>query len=114
MTLAISRWLGGKRWLTTGHAHLLPTPGQRGRAFDCFTGSAVVALHWLAMGVRVVIGDTNPRLIGCLRNLQERPEAVISALAEIAESYSVGLWTRSTCAGRPPARQRGAERRSNW
>jgi DNA adenine methylase len=88
MTLALSRWLGGKRWLTIGYPHLLPSPRRGGRAFDCFAGSCVVAFHWLEQGYRVVIGDTNARLIGCLRNLQERPEAVIGTLEAEVSAYT--------------------------
>lgn len=87
--IAIARWIGGKRWLTIGYPHLLALPRRGGRAFDCFAGSCVVALWYLAQGFRVVIGDTNPRLIGCLRNLQERPEEVIEALAGFAADYAI-------------------------
>lgn len=95
MTLALSRWLGGKRWLTTGYPHMLPIPRRGARGFDVFTGSCVVALHWLSLGCRVVIGDTNPRLIGCLRNLQERPEEVIVALADFAADYAIDVDQRA-------------------
>jgi DNA adenine methylase len=95
MTLALSRWLGGKRWLTTGYPHMLPIPRRGARGFDVFAGSCVVALHWLSLGVRVVIGDTNPRLIGCLRNLQERPEEVIAALADFAADYAIDVDQRA-------------------
>ena len=87
--VAISRWLGSKRWLCASYPHLLALPRRGGRAFDCFAGSCVVALWYLAQGFRVVIGDTNPRLIGCLRNLQERPEEVIEALAGFAADYAI-------------------------
>lgn len=88
MSLSIARYVGAKRWLVTGYPQYLPTPRRGGRAFDCFAGSCVVALHWLAQGHRVVIGDTNARLIGCLRNLQERPEAVIGTLETEANAYA--------------------------
>ncbi len=93
--VAISRWLGAKRWLTIGYPHLLALPRRGGRAFDCFAGSCVVALWYLAQGYRAVIGDTNPRLIGCLRNLQERPEEVIAALAGFAADYAIDVDQRA-------------------
>lgn len=93
--VALSRWLGAKRWLTIGYPHLLALPRRGGRAFDCFAGSCVVALWYLAQGFRVVIGDTNPRLIGCLRNLQERPEEVIAALAGFAADYAIDVDPRA-------------------
>lgn len=93
--VAISRWLGSKRWLCASYPHLLALPRRGGRAFDCFAGSCVVALWYLAQGFRVVIGDTNPRLIGCLRNLQERPEEVIAALAGFAADYAIDVDQRA-------------------
>ncbi len=86
--VALSRWVGGKRWLTANYPDRIPSPSRGGRGLDVFAGSCVVAFRWLAQGYRVVIGDTNPRLIGCLRNLQERPEEVISALAGFAADYA--------------------------
>lgn len=85
--IALSRWLGGKRWLTAQHPDKVPLPRRGRRAYDCFAGSCVVAFWWLAQGFRVVIGDTNARLIGCLRNLKERPEAVIAALTAIESAH---------------------------
>lgn len=86
--VALTRWLGGKRWLTSKHPHQIPAPAAHGRAFDVFAGSGVVALHWLAMGVRVVLADTNARLIGCYSALKERPEALIGALATEVSAYT--------------------------
>lgn len=83
----LTKWQGGKAWLVTGHPHLIPLPSRGGRLFDCFTGSCVVALWALAQGYRVVIGDTNARLIGTLRNLKTRAEDVIRVLADIAVAY---------------------------
>lgn len=82
------RWVGGKGgdWLAK-HAHLLPLPRRGGRAFDVFAGGCSVSLWYLAQGYRVVMGDTNPRLIGCLRNLRERPDAVIGQLSAEASAY---------------------------
>ena len=84
----LSRWQGGKAQFVDGHAYLLPLPSRGGRAFDNFCGSCVVSFWYLARGYRVVIGDTNARLIGCLRNLRERPEAVIGTLAAEASAYT--------------------------
>lgn len=81
------RWQGGKAWLVTSYAHLLPLPAKGRRAFDCFAGSCVVAIHWLKLGYRVVIGDTNARLIWTLRNLKTRTEDVIALLSTIAAAY---------------------------
>jgi len=84
----LTKWTGGKAWLPDSYSHLLPLPSRGGRAFDPFCGSCVVAFWYLARGYRVVIGDTNARLIGCLRNLRECPEAVITGLAAIAGAYA--------------------------
>ena len=79
---------GGKAQFVDGHAYLLPLPSRGGRAFDNFCGSCVVSFWYLARGYRVVIGDTNARLIRCLRNLRERPEAIIETLAAEASAYT--------------------------
>lgn len=85
--IALTRWLGGKRWLTAAYSHTLALPRRGGRAFDCFAGSCVVAFWYLAQGSRVVIGDTNARLIGTLRNLKDRPEVVIASLVAIESAH---------------------------
>lgn len=54
---------------------------------DLTAGSCVVPFWYLAQGYRVVVGDVNPRLIGCLRNLQRRAEDVIAVLSAIAKAY---------------------------
>jgi DNA adenine methylase len=81
------KWQGGKAWLCGSYSHLLPLPRRGGRAFDCTAGSCVIPFWYLRQGYRVVIGDTNARLIGCLRNLQRRAEDVISVLTDIADVY---------------------------
>lgn len=81
------KWSGGKAWLIAAYSHLLPLPARGRRAFDCFAGSCVVAIHWLKLGHRVVIGDTNARLIWTLRNLKTRAEDVIAVLTTIAAAY---------------------------
>jgi DNA adenine methylase len=86
--VSLSRWLGSKAWLARSYPQHIPEPEGRRRAFDCTAGACSIPLHWLARGHRVVIGDANPRLVGCLRNLQERPEAVIGTLAAEASAYT--------------------------
>lgn len=88
MTLALSRYLGSKTWLVRAYPHLIPEPSRGRRAYDCTAGACSIPLHWLARGHRVVIGDANPRLIGTLRNLQTRPDAVIGTLAAEASAYT--------------------------
>jgi DNA adenine methylase len=85
--VALSRWTGAKRWLAATYPHWLPLPKPGGRAFDCTAGSCVVPFWYLRQGIRVVIGDVNPRLVGTLRNLQRRVRDVVAVLAEIAEAY---------------------------
>lgn len=85
--IALTKWVGGKRWLLQGYPHLLPLPRRGGRAYDVFAGGCSVSLWYLAQGFRVVMGDTNARLIGCLRNLRERPDAVIGTLSAEASAH---------------------------
>lgn len=86
--VSLTRWLGSKAWLVRAYSQHIPEPEGRRRAFDCTAGACSIPLHWLARGHRVVIGDANPRLVGCLRNLQERPEAVIGTLAAEVSAYT--------------------------
>lgn len=86
--VALSRWLGSKRWLTAKHPRLLPMPRRNGVAFDVTAGGCSVPLWYLAQGCRVVIGDTNARLIGCLRNLQQDADNVIAILASLAAMFA--------------------------
>ncbi len=88
MTLSLSRWLGNKAWLLRQRPDLIPLPSRGRRGFDCTAGACAVPLYWLSRGHRVVIGDANPRLIGTLRNLRTRPEAVIGTLAAEASAYA--------------------------
>ena len=88
MTLALSRYLGSKTWLVRSYPHLIPEPSRGRRAYDCTAGACSIPLHWLARGHRVVIGDANPRLIGTLRNLQTRPDAVIAELTALAAVHA--------------------------
>lgn len=90
--VALSRWQGGKRWLVEQLADRIPLPRTpRGRFFDVFTGSAVIAIHVLKQGRRVVMGDTNPRLISAYAHLQSDPRAVVNALRSFVEEYEEGV-----------------------
>jgi DNA adenine methylase len=90
--VALSRWQGGKRWLVEQFADRIPLPRTpRGRFFDVFTGSAVLTIHVLKLGRRVVMGDTNPRLISAYAHLQSDPRAVVNALEALAEEYEQGV-----------------------
>ena len=84
---ALDRWLGGKRWLVKLYPEHLPLPSPRGRVYDLFTGGGAVALHFLRLGCRVVMGDTNPRLIGAYRWIRNQPERVVSLLTEVATQH---------------------------
>lgn len=86
--VALTKWQGSKRWQVSGYPHTIALPTRNGRLFDCFAGSCVVALWALSQGHRVVIGDTNARLIGALRNLKTRCEDVIAVLTAIAAAYA--------------------------
>ncbi len=57
-------------------------------AFDVTAGGCSVSLWYLAQGCRVVIGDTNARLIGCLRNLQQDADNVVGILASLAAMFA--------------------------
>lgn len=84
----LCKWPGGKAWQVAAYPHTIALPTRGGRLFDSFAGSCVIALWALSQGYRVVIGDTNPRLIGTLRNLKTRCEDVIAVLATIAAAYA--------------------------
>lgn len=86
---ALDRWLGSKRWLPKLHAARLPVPSPRGRAFDPFTGSGAIALHYLSLGHRVVMGDTNPRLIGAYARLRAGTPELYDRLVELAEEHAI-------------------------
>lgn len=85
---AIDRWLGGKRWLVRQHAHYLPRPASRARVYDAFTGGGAVAVHYLRLGYQVVMGDANPRLIGCYAHIQQATDWLIVGLAELAGEHA--------------------------
>ena len=90
--VALSRWQGGKRWLVELHADRIPLPKTlRGRFFDVFTGSAPLAIHALKKGHRVMMGDTNPRLISAYAHLQSDPRAVVNSLRSFVEEYEEGV-----------------------
>lgn len=86
--VALSRWQGGKRWLVDLHPGAIPLPSSsRGRFFDACTGSGVLAIHALKQGARVVMGDTNPRLIGVYAHLQVDARGLVNSLRSIVEEY---------------------------
>lgn len=62
-------------------------PRPRGRLFDPCVGAGAVALSYAARGAKVVLGDTNPRLIGVYRNLLTDPASVIRALVAVADAH---------------------------
>lgn len=84
---SLGRWLGSKRWLPALYPGALPEPRPRGRCFDVFTGGASIAIHWAKQGRRVVLSDTNPRLIHTLRALRDSPKSIELALRDLAASY---------------------------
>ena len=84
---SLGRWPGSKRWLPVLYPARIPTPSSRGRAFDVFTGAGAMAIHWLRQGRRVVMADTNPRLIGCYRAIRDQPGPLVDALRDLEIRY---------------------------
>jgi DNA adenine methylase len=84
------KWAGGKR-------QLLPVfrafyPDDFIRYVEPFLGSGAVFfdLHGAGRlaGREAHLADSNPDLIGCYRAVRDRPEAVIAALATLAEAHA--------------------------
>lgn len=85
---SLGRWPGSKRWLPALHANLLPRPSQRGRFYDPCVGAGAMFIHYAKLGYRVVIGDTNDRLIGVYQHLITDPAAVAAELQRIAAEHA--------------------------
>lgn len=84
---SLGRWPGSKRWLPALHAKRLPSPSPRGRFFEPCAGAAALSIHYALRGCRVVLGDTNPRLIGVYRHLLTDARAVAAALGAIVAGH---------------------------
>ena len=84
---SLGRWPGSKRWLPALHAKRLPAPSRRGRFFEPCAGAAALSIHYARNGHRVVLGDTNPRLIGVYRHLLTDAAAVAAALGAIVAGH---------------------------
>ena len=84
---SLGRWPGSKRWLPALHAKRLPSPSQRGRFFEPCAGAAALSIHYARNGHRIVLGDTNPRLIGVYRHLLADARAVAAELAAIVARH---------------------------
>jgi DNA adenine methylase len=69
-------WPGGKRWLVSGHAHLLSDSGSR--LVEPFVGSGAVFFHLEPNAA--LLSDTNEQLIETFQAVRDQPEAVLAAL----------------------------------
>jgi DNA adenine methylase len=83
------KWAGGKRQLLGALAQHYP--GRFERYFEPFFGSGAVFFDLLSSGRlegrTVRLSDVNGDLIGCYRTLRDQPEAVIAALAILADEH---------------------------
>jgi DNA adenine methylase len=84
---ALGRYPGSKRWLPKLHPNLLRKPRRRGRFFDPFAGAGSIAIHYAKEGARVVMGDTNPRLVGVYQHLIRDAGAVVAALRSLVVEH---------------------------
>jgi len=83
------RWAGGKRRLLGQIIPLLPP--KYNHYYEPFCGGAAMFFH--LRPPKTTLGDKNEELINCYRQVQSRPEEVITALGELkdtkAEYYRV-------------------------
>jgi len=84
------KWVGGKRQLLPALRRFYPP--EFGAYVEPFFGSGAVFFDlWereQLAGHRVLLIDSNPDLIGCYETVRDRPDAVASALEELAEGYA--------------------------
>ena len=84
------KWVGGKRQLLPALRRFYPN--KFGAYIEPFFGSGAVFFDlWereRLAGHRVLLIDSNPDLIGCYETVRDRPDAVASALEELAEGYA--------------------------
>ena len=84
------KWVGGKRQLLPALRRFYPR--EFGAYIEPFFGSGAVFFDlWereRLAGHRVLLIDSNPDLIGCYETVRDRPDAVASALEELAEGYA--------------------------
>lgn len=83
------KWAGGKRQLLPALRRYYPA--GFGRYIEPFVGSGAVFFDLYAAGrlagLRVLLADVNPDLIGCYRAVRDRTAAVIAALADLEAEH---------------------------
>lgn len=72
------KWAGGKGRLIRQYAPYLPAPGEIGRYFEPFIGSAAVFFH--LQPAEACLADQNPHLVEVYRIVQQAVEELIDAL----------------------------------
>jgi DNA adenine methylase len=84
------KWAGGKRQLLpvlrtfypeAFSGYIEPFLGSGAVFFDLFTAGRI-------SGQRVCLADGNPDLVGCYREIRDRPQAVIDALRGLADAHT--------------------------
>jgi DNA adenine methylase len=78
------KWAGGKRWLTSRYAHLLPS--SYNRYIEPFLGSAAVFFH--LQPTSAVLSDANADLINAYQQIQSHWHKVRRALARHQRNHS--------------------------
>ena len=89
-------WPGGKRWLVSGHAHLLVDSGSR--LVEPFVGSGAVFFHLEPHAA--LLSDTNEQLIGTFQAVRDQPQVVLAALRRHNRDHSKTHYY--AVRGRPP------------
>lgn len=84
------KWVGGKRQLLPALRRFYPR--EFGAYIEPFFGSGAVFFDLCdsgrLSGHRVLLIDSNPDLIGCYETVRDQPDAVGSALEELAAGYA--------------------------
>lgn len=72
------KWAGGKRWLVSSYAHLLPK--KYDRYIEPFAGSAAVFFHLEPQ--KAVLADLNEELINLYRVIRDAPDRLKRRMSE--------------------------------
>lgn len=86
------KWAGGKRALSSTIA--AQVCGPYGRYFEPFVGGG--ALFFRLQPASSVLGDLNPELINCYRQVRERPDALARRLARMENSEAAYYQVRKS------------------
>ena len=93
-------WPGGKRWLISGHAHLLSDSGSR--LVEPFLGSGAVFFHLEPNAA--LLSDANEQLIESFKAVRDQPEAVLAGLRRHARDHGkIHYYAVRACSPRTPA-----------